>query len=103
DAAGIGFEEPHDVVQRDRFAHAAAAQDEDGLSRQNVEAYVIQHLVRSKGFGDVFECDIWLGPHFHSSLCFASSNSSRVLRLSNIRREKPALNISSSSTGRTET
>jgi hypothetical protein len=49
------------VMQRDRFAHAAAAQDADGLSRQDVEADVFKYATVSEGLGDVAKLDVGRG------------------------------------------
>src|ERR1051326_762032 len=57
DAALIGLEKAHDVMQRNRFAHAAAAQDAERLAGIDLEAYVLKHAMVAKRFIDVLELD----------------------------------------------
>ena len=61
DASGVGLEEPHDVVQRDRFTHAAAAEDADGLGGHHVETDVLEHLLVAERLGDVAKLDVGRG------------------------------------------
>src|SRR5215469_11364688 len=61
DAAGIGLEKSHDVMQRDRLAHPAAAEDTDGLGGHYVEADVIEHDIISEGFRHVSELNVRYG------------------------------------------
>ena len=65
DASGVRFEKAHDVMQRDRFAHAAAAQDADGFAGQDVEADAIEHDVVAEGFGDFVEFDVGINSIGH--------------------------------------
>ena len=60
-AARIGLEKSHDVMQRDRFAHAAAPQNADRLGGQHVEVDVVEHDVVAERLGDVAEFDVGIG------------------------------------------
>ena len=60
-APGIRLEESHDVMQRHRFAHAAAPQNAYRLRRQHVEADVVEHDVVAKRLGDVAKLDVGRG------------------------------------------
>ncbi len=48
------------ICKRNRFAHAAAAQDADSFAGHDVEADVIEHDVVAESFGDLAELDIGL-------------------------------------------
>ena len=61
DAAGVGLEKAHDVVQRDGLAHAAAAEDADGFRGHHIEAHMIEDDVVAEGFGDFAEFDVGRG------------------------------------------
>ena len=56
--SGVGLEEAHDLLQRDRFADAAAAEDAECLPRENEEADIIEDDEAAEGFRDVLEGDI---------------------------------------------
>ena len=56
--AGIRLEKSHDVHQRDRLAHAAAAQNANCLSGHHAEADVVEHAIVAKGLGDILELDV---------------------------------------------
>src|SRR5690349_20345961 len=57
-AAGVRLEEPHDVLQGNRFSNSASAQDADGFRRVHFEADVTEHMIIAKCLGDVLELDI---------------------------------------------
>ena len=56
--ARVRLQKSHDVMERDRFAHTAAAEDADRLPGLDIEADVVEDAVVSKGLGDVFEFDV---------------------------------------------
>src|SRR5262249_17507472 len=59
-SAGVGLEKTHDVVQRYRFAHAAAAQYAECLCRKDIKADMIEYTVVAKRFADILEFDVGL-------------------------------------------
>ena len=65
DAAAVGLEEAHDLMQRHRLAHAAAAQDAHGLAGHNVEADAIEHDIAAERLVDVLELDVGLALALH--------------------------------------
>src|SRR5262249_28133790 len=108
--AGIRLEETHDVVQRHGLAHAAAPQNAKRLTRKNVEAHVVEHVVLAERLRDVAKGNVRLRlleievlmSVAHGSLRGtrrrARSRSSCVFRLSNISAVKANLASSASST-----
>ena len=58
DAARIGLEKTHNMLQGDRFSHAAAAHDDAGLARIDEEAHAVEHHVPVEGLGDVLKFDV---------------------------------------------
>ncbi len=100
DASAVRLEKAHDVMERNRFSHAASPQDADRLAGHHVEAHVIQHHLAAKGLRDALELDVW--PVFVHAVrflvtrdgrldcCMAALNSSGVLRFRNSSGEKPA-------------
>src|SRR3974390_913252 len=60
DPARVRLQKSHDVVERDRFSHAAAAENTDGFTRVNVEADVIEHAALAERFADVLKVDVRL-------------------------------------------
>jgi hypothetical protein len=58
DAAGVGLQESHDVMQGNGFSNAAASEDADGFGGEHVEGDVIEDDVVAESFGDVAEFDV---------------------------------------------
>ncbi len=55
----LRLQKAHDLLQRHRLAHSGAAKDAQRLSRQHLEAHIVQHMQIAKRFRDVIEDDIW--------------------------------------------
>ncbi len=61
DASRVGLEKSHDVMQRNRLAHAATSEDADGFGGQHVEVDVVEHDIVAESFGDVAKFDVGRG------------------------------------------
>ena len=58
DLPRIGFQEAHDLLQRNGLAHSGTAQNAKCLPRLDRKADIVQHVNVAKGFRHVFEGDI---------------------------------------------
>src|ERR1700682_1763738 len=57
-AARVRLKKSHDVMQRYRLAHTAAAEDADGLTRQHLKTDMVKHNVVAEGLADVLKFDV---------------------------------------------
>jgi hypothetical protein len=60
DAPGVGAQKTHDQLQRDRLAHAGAAQDAQRLARHHMKVDVLQHVQTAEGLRDILEGNVGL-------------------------------------------
>ncbi len=60
DSPSVRLEEAHDLVQRDRFAHAASSQDANRLAGHDVEADAIEHHIAAKCLVHILKLDVGL-------------------------------------------
>ena len=77
-AALVGLEKAHDVLERYRFAHAAAAHDDAGLSGIDEEADVVEDQMIVEGLRNVAKFDVVVG---HVCCAKRSALRARQLRL----------------------
>ena len=66
-AAGVRLKEAHDVFERHRLAHAAAAHDHDGLAVIHEKADIVEHNVLVKRFRHAAKLDVMLAHGFRVS------------------------------------